>query len=401
MAENVSRSRTFRYRLHPTKLQTISLNRQLKLQVELYNAALEERIGAWNWERRSVTYFDQCRTLTELKECRPDVIASGITLCRGTLKRLDRAYGGFYRRVQRGERPGYPRFKSARRFDSLEWRDHGGWKLNVECRRLYLMGIGEIKTNFHQPFRGEPKTITVKREGTKWWLSLHCVNVPAVPMARTCAEIGIDLGVVNQIATSDGELKKGDHFTSKTQVQLARSQRQLSNKQRGSNRRRRQVEEVARLHRKVKNQRNNAAHEISRRLVDDYDFIAVEDLKIDNMVRTPKGRPDPEKPGAFLHNGAKRKAGLNRSIHDAGWGHFISLLSYKAESAGRTVVSVDPRYTSQMCAECLHVDAGNRISQEEFRCQKCRHCDFADINAARNILRAGRALQALACDGLN
>jgi putative transposase len=133
--------------------------------------------------------------------------------------------------------------------------------------------------------------------------------------------------------------------------------------------------------------------------VNDYDFIAIEDLKIANMVRAPKGRPDPAQPGAYLTNGAKRKAGLNRSIHDAGWGQFVSLLSYKAESAGRTVVSVDPRYTSQTCAVCQHVDPGNRVNQKDFRCRKCSHCDYADINAARNILRAGRALQASACVG--
>jgi putative transposase len=204
---------------------------------------------------------------------------------------------------------------------------------------------------------------------------------------------------VNQIATSDGELRKGNHFGSKAQKNLARAQRELATKQRGSNRRQRQVEEIVRLHLKIKNQRSDAAHKLSRQLVNDYDLIALEDLKITNMVRAPKGRPDPEQPGAYLPNGASRKAGLNRSIHDAGWGQAVSLLIYKAESAGRTVVSVNPRYTSQTCAECHHVDAGNRVSQKEFRCRKCGHCDFADINAARNILRAGRALQASSCDG--
>jgi len=148
MAQNGSRCRTFRYRLHPTKLQTKSLVR-LDLQCEMYNAALEERIGAWHWERRFVSYFDQCRTLTGLKECRPEVVASGITLCRGTLKRLDRAYGAFFRRVKRGETPGFPRFKPASRFASLEWGDRCGWKLKDQHRRLHLMGIGEIKINFH------------------------------------------------------------------------------------------------------------------------------------------------------------------------------------------------------------------------------------------------------------
>jgi putative transposase len=399
MAREGSRCRTFRYRLHPTKLQTQALILNQRYQCELYNAALEERIGAWSWERRSVSYIDQCSTLTGLKECRPEVVASGIVLCRGTLRRLDRAYGAFYRRVQRGETAGFPRFKPASRFDSLQWDDRSGWKLKAQHRRLYLRGIGEIKTNLHRPFTGEPRAITVKREGTKWWLSVHCVDVPAMPLARTCSEIGIDLGVVNQVATSDGELKKGKHFGAKAQKQLAGAQRKLETKQRGSNRRRRQVEEVLRIHLKAKNQRKNAAHQVSRQLVNDYDLIALENLKINNMVRRPKGITNPEQPGAYLPNGAGRKAGINRSIYDAGWGQLVSLLTYKAESAGRKVVKVNPRYTSQTCAECHYVAAGNRVNREDFRCRKCGHRDFADINAARNILWAGRALQASACDG--
>jgi putative transposase len=176
---------------------------------------------------------------------------------------------------------------------------------------------------------------------------------------------------------------------------LAEAQRKLATKQRGSNRRRRQVEVVARLHRRVANQRSNAAHQLSRRLVNDYDLIVLEDLAITNMVRAPKAKPDPDKLGAFLPNGASAKAGLNRSINDAGWGTLASLLSYKAESAGRTVVTVDPRYTSQTCAECGHVETGNRVSQAVFCCLACGHVAHADVNAARNILRAGRARQAL------
>jgi putative transposase len=387
--------RTFRYRLHPTVRQTQALIRQLNYQRELYNAALEERIGAWKWERRSVSYVDQCRTLTGLSDLRPEVTASGVTLCRGTLKRLDRAFTAFYRRTKSGETPGFPRFKSASRFESLQWEDTSGWKVKGEARRLYLLGIGDVKANFHRPLQGIPKAITVKREGAKWWVSVRCVDVPAMPLALTGREVGVDLGVVNLIATSDGERIVGEHFGSRARDQFAQAQRKLSTKQRGSHRRRRQVEEVARLHRRVANQRKNAAHELSRQLVNDYDVIVLEDLAITNMVRAPRAKPDPDRPGAFMPNGAAAKAGLNRSIHDAGWGTLASLLSYKAESAGRIVVTVDPRYTSQTCAECGHVDAGNRVSQAVFRCLSCEHVAHADVNAARNILRADRARQAL------
>jgi putative transposase len=381
--------------LHPTVRQTQALLRQLDYQRELYNAALEEHVGAWKWERRSVTYVDQCRNLTGLSDLRPEVTASGVTLCRGTLKRLDRAFTAFYRRTKSGETPGFPRFKSARRFDSLQWEDTSGWKVKVDSRRLYLLGIGDVKANYHRSLEGTPKAITVKREGTKWWLSVRCVDVPAMPLDPTGREVGVDLGVVNLVATSDGERIEGEHFGSRARDQLAQAQRKLSTKQRGSNRRRRQVEEVARLHRRVANQRGNAAHQLSRQLVNDYDLIVLEDLAITNMVRAPRAKPDPDAPGAYLPNGAASKAGLNHSIHDAGWGTLALLLSYKAESAGRIVVTVDPRYTSQTCAECGHVEAGNRVSQAVFRCLSCEHVAHADVNAARNILRAGRARQAL------
>ena len=401
MATDSQRCRTFRYRLHPTVRQSRGLSAQLDYQREVYNAALEERIGAWGWEKRSVSYFDQCKTLTGLNEVRPEVVASGITLCRGTLKRLDWAFAAFYRRTKSGETPGFPRFKSAQRFDSLQWEDTCGWKIKSEVSRLYVLGIGEMRVNFHRPLVGTPKAITVKREGTKWWLSVRCVGVPAVPLAPSGREVGIDLGIANVVATSDGELIVGERFGGHTKNRLKMEQQRLSTKQRGSRRRRRQVEVVVRLHRRVANQRTNAAHQLSRRLVNEYDLIVLEDLAITNMVRKPRAKPDPEQPGSFLPNGAGAKAGLNRSIHDAGWGLLTSLLSYKAESAGRVVVTVDPRYTSQRCAECGHIETANRVSQAEFRCCSCGHGDHADVNAARNILRAGRALQALTCNVQN
>src|SRR5580700_7183760 len=117
------------------------------------------------------------------------------------------------------------------RFNSLQWEDPAsGWKLDTNNRRLYLMGIGEIKANYHRPISGVPKAITVKREGTKWWLNVRCMNVPARPLARTCTEVGIDLGVVNQVATSDGELIKGKRFGANAQERLARAERELAAK---------------------------------------------------------------------------------------------------------------------------------------------------------------------------
>jgi putative transposase len=394
-----SHCRSYRFRLHPTLRQIQSLELQLRYQCELYNAALEERKGAWEWERRSVSYIDQCRTLNGLIEVRPEVMTSGVALCRGTLRRLDRAFSTFYSRIKSGQTPGFPHFKPSSRFDSLEWQDRHGWKLKMECRRLYVQGIGDVKANYYRPVVGIAKAITIKREGSKWWLHVHCTDVPVSPLMPTGRDVGLDLGVANLVATSDGRLIEGQQFGAKEQGRLSKAQRELATKQRGSKRRRQQVEKVAAIHRRAKNQRTNAAHHLSKLLVADYDHIFLEDLRITNMVRTPKAKPDPATPGGFLPNGAAVKSRLNRSIHDAGWGQLLSQLSYKAESAGRTVVAVGPCYTSQTCAECGHTDVGNRVNQATFRCQKCGHHDHADLNAARNILRAGRARLASASNG--
>jgi putative transposase len=399
MSKEASRCRTYRYRLHPTFRQTQSLLHQLEYQREIYNAALEERISVWKKERRSITYFEQCRSLTELRDVRPEVLGSGVRLCRGTLKRLDRAFVAFYRRVQCGETPGFPRFKSASRFHSLQWEDTGSWKLKADARRLYLYGIGDVKTNVHRPLTGVPKAITVKREGTKWWVSVRCIDVPADPLEPNGREVGIDLGIKNLVATSEGELLIPHRFGSRSQDRVANAQRAFAKSQPDSNRRRINQQRVARLYRKISNQRRDAAHQLSRRLVNDFDFIAVEDLEIAKMVRRPRPKAGVDATKAKFSVGKVRKAGLNKYIYDAGWGTLLSLLLYKAESAGRVVVAVDPCYTSQTCAECNHLAAGNRVNQATFHCLACGHEDHADINAARNILRAGRARQAFACAG--
>lgn len=364
---------------------------QLALQRELYNAALEERVNVWKRDRRSISYFEQCRTLKEIREIRPEVLSSGVRLCRGTLKRLDRACVSFYRRAQQGEAPGFSRFKSASRFHSLQWEDSRSWKVKFEAQRLFLPGIGEVKARFHRPLVGTPKAITVKREGKKWWVSVRCTDVPAEPLEPTGREIGLDLGVINQVATSEGVLISAERFGSRSRLHLEHARRALRNAQPGSRRHMERAQRIGRIHRRIANQRRNAAHQLSRCLVNEFDFIAVEDLEIARMVRAKS--TSNSKPTVFPKNAVIQKY-LNRAVYDAGWGTLLLLILYKAESAGRVIVKVDPRYTSQTCAECGHREAGNRVNQASFHCRVCGHKDHADINAARNILRAGRAQRA-------
>jgi putative transposase len=384
--------------LCPTVRQQVTLVSLLGSQCELYNAALEERRGAWQWEHRSVSYIDQCRTLTTLRADRPEVLAGGVTLCRGTLRRLDWAFAAFYRRCRAGQRPGYPRFRPWTRFDSLQWEDRNGWRIDPASRRLQLVGVGALKVRLHRPIRGTPKAITVRREGRRWWLTIRCVGVPAERLPPTGRQVGIDLGVNVLVATSDGALIINDRHAQRAAKRLARAQQNLTTKQRGSQHRHRAVERVAAVHRQIRNRRTDTLHQLSRRLVNDHDVIVHERLAVANLVRRPKPKPD----GAGGHepNGATAKTRQNRCIHDAGWGQLLAMIAYKAESAGRTVIAVDPRNTSRACADCGHVSAGNRRGAV-FECRACGHLAHADTNAAVNILRAGRALQLDAAQSRN
>ena len=262
--------RAFQYVLRPTMRQERALASLLVEQCRLYNAALEERRGAWRLERRSVTRFEQYRTLTGLADQEPALMAFGVTAVFG-------------------------------------------------------LSDGRIIDN--------PK-----------------------------------------------------HLRHSTDA-LARAQRVVSNRQRGSRRRAKAGEAVAAVRRRIVNQRRDFLHKQSRALVNDHDVIVIEDLRIANMTRRP--RPIPDGSGGFVTNGAAAKAGLNKSILDAGWGRFRSMLAYKAEEAGRHLIVVNPRHTSQRCAQCGHIDKDNRHGTV-FRCLGCDHEDHADVNAAVNI-RAGLA----------
>lgn len=208
--------------------------------------------------------------------------------------------------------------------------------------------------------------------------------------APTGRVVGIDLGLDNLVATSEGRLVDNERLVARSRERLAQAQRVVAGRRRGSERRRRAAGRVGDIQRRIARQRRDGLHKLSRALVDDYDLIVHEDLKITNMTRRPA--PVPDGSGGYGPNGARAKAGLNREILGAGWGILLGMIAYKAEEAGRQVIAVDPRHTSQRCHSCGHVDAGNRVGAV-FRCLGCGHADHADINAARNILGAGLALR--------
>jgi putative transposase len=389
--------RAYVFRLQPTARQHIALAACLESHRELYNAALQERRDAWSHGRTRIYYGDQSAQLTDIRSVRPDQAVWSFSSQQATLRRLNKAFAGFFGRVKAGQKAGYPRFKGAARYHSVEWpKDGDGARWLPERRRVYLQGVGQVKVGLHRKVRGRVKTIQIKRAGRRWMLVLSCDDVPTSPLPATGRKAGIDLGIVSFATTSDGEHVDNPRWGRTAAERLTAAQQRLTRAKRRSKNRDCKRETVAARHRKIANQRKDFHHKQARALVGRYDLLVVEDLQIANMLRRAKPVPDPDNPGQYLANGARAKSGLSRSISDAGWGLFVSILRAKAEDAGRTWIEVDPRHTSDRCENCGHAAPENRVTQAEFRCAACGHTAQADEHAARNVLRAGLALHAQA-----
>ncbi|GHH62610.1 hypothetical protein GCM10017673_02130 [Streptosporangium violaceochromogenes] len=392
--------RSYKFLLRPTAKQTAALTACLDDHRVLYNAALEHRRTAYRKAGVTIRYSDQSAELKHIRADDPHGQARwGFSSQQATLRRLDKAFRAFFDRVKAGRTPGFPRFKGRGRFDTVEWPKDGDgcrWDSQPEhpaATFVRLQGIGHVRVHQHRPVRGRVKTISVKREGSRWYVVLSCDDVPAEPLPATGAVAGIDVGVASLVTTSDGVHLANPRHLAASADRLAAAQRSPARKKRGSKRRRKAVARVAALHGKVRRQRLDGAHKAANAPARDYDVIVCEDLRIANMTKAPAPKPDPDRPGAFLPNRAAAKAGLNKNILDAGWGVFLTILAGKAESAGRELIAVEPRNTSRTCPRCGHVAKDNRVTQAEFRCVSCGHVAHADVNAAINILRAGLALR--------
>ncbi|MFI6595472.1 RNA-guided endonuclease InsQ/TnpB family protein [Nonomuraea sp. NPDC050536] len=385
--------RSYRFLLRPTSKQAVALSACLEDHRQLYNAALEHRRTAYARAGLTVRYGDQSAELRDIRTADPDGQGRwSFSSQQATLRRLDKTFAAFFRRLREGRTPGFPRFKGRGWFHMVEWPKDGDgcrWDSQPDHPTTFvrLQGVGHVRVHQHRAVRGRIKTISVKREGVRWYVILACDEVPARPLPATGEVVGLDLGVASLVSTSDGEhLANPRHFAASAD-RLAVAQRDLARKKRGSTRRRKAVARVSALYAKVRRQRLDTAHKTALRLVRGYDILVHEDLRIANLTRSASGTVG--QPG---HNVAQ-KAGLTRSILDASWGVFLTILTHKAESAGRELIAVEPRNTSRTCARCRHCAKENRSSQAEFRCTACGHSAHADVNAAVNILRAGLALR--------
>ena len=392
--------RSFKFLLRPTNKQAAALTQMLADHCSLYNGALEERRTAYRQCGVTVTYPMQSVQLKDIRGFDPDRQGRwSFSSQQATLRRLDKAMQAFFRRVKAGAKPGYPRFRGVGWFHTVEFPKDGDgvrWDATPHdpTTRVRVQGVGHVRVHQHRPVAGRVKTVSVKREGSRWYVIVSCDDVPAAPLPATGTSTGIDMGITHFLTTSQGTHVPNPRYGRHGADQLSRVQQALSRCQRRSRRRKKVVALLAAVHGKIRRQRVDHAHKTARGLVGSFDVIAHERLSITNMVCAPGPKPDPDQPGVFLPNGAAAKARLNRGIHDAGWGVFLRILADKADSAGRLLIPVDPRNTSRTCPHCGHVAGDNRLTQAEFVCVACGYTAHADVVGAINVAdRAGLVLR--------
>jgi putative transposase len=365
--------KTFKYKLLPTVEQEQRMAFVLRRCRELYNAALQERRDAWHKCGVSISWAQQSAELPAIKDVRPEYQDVHSQVLQDVLTRLDRAFQAFFRRVEQGEKPGYPRFQGANRYTSFTYKQFGNGA-TLEDGGLVLAKIGRIAIKWSRPLAGTVKTVTITHEADGWYCCFSCAEVPAQPLLPTGRETGIDVGLKVFLVTADGDVVENPRHYRTAERALKKAQRRVSRRKKGSTRRRKAVALLARKHQKVKRQRRDFHHKAALALVRHYDVIYLEDLRVDNLVRNAR---------------------LAKSISDAGWAQFRSILEGKAECAGRRVVAVPPAYTSQDCSGC-----GERVEKSlSVRTHVCPSCGLIldrDENAARNILSAGQAVQGAA-----
>jgi putative transposase len=382
--------RAYKFRAYPTRPQEGRAGRLLVDHCDLYNAALEERREAWRMRQVSVSYGRLSAQLKDIRRADPQGQGRhSFTAQQQTLRRLASVFAAFYARAAKGK-AGYPRFKPYHRFhqvgfvadDGAKWTPAppGGWA------HAALQAVGSVKVRQHRPVPGTVKFLRLKREHRRWYV-IVLTETEAEPLPATGRAIGADLGVARFLTTSDGEVIANPKFLAASTETIADLQRRKERARRGSGNRKRIRRQLAREWRKVRNRRRDFHHKTARALVNSCDLIALEKLNTAGMTRRAVPRPDPHQPGGFLPNGAAAKSGLNRSILDAGWAQFTSILTGKAEEAGRSVLLVNPARTSIECHLCgLEC---SRPRQDTVVCSVHGRMD-ADVNGARNIAaRAG------------
>lgn len=363
-----------KYRLYPTKAQETKLNATLALCREVYNSMVNERTALYETQGKTLSRNDQNKNLTHWKADHPELKTVHSQVLQNIAERVELAFQAFFRRVRSGEKAGYPRLKGVGIYDSITFPQlaTGGCKLQGDF--VQVSKIGEIPCIVHRPLVGTPKTCTIRRLAGKWFACFACEYTPE-PLPKSDEAIGdkaigdkaigIDVGLEKFAALSDGSFVENPRFFRKDEQSLATAQRKLAQQKKGSPARKKARKVVSRIHERVRNRRHNFVHQLARKLVHQYGLIAVEKLNVKGMVKN--------------HH-------LAKSISDAAWSQFRSVLTQKAESATRRVVEINPAYTSQTCSRCGNV-AKKPLKERWHYCPICSLSLDRDTNAAFNILQ--------------
>lgn len=359
--------KTFCYRLYPSTPQERLLAATLETCRRWYNQCLAERRDAYQQRGESVGKYQQLAKVKEQKALNPYAKGMHSHVLQLVVSDLDKAFAAFFRRVKAGEKAGYPRFKGRNRFASFGFKELGNG-FRVDGRRLKLSGIGRVAVRWHRPLEGQIKTVRITKRAGKWYACFAC-EVQAQPLPATSQAVGVDVGIASLITTSTGEKIAHPAFYRTEQRRLRVLQRRVARRKKGSANRKKAVLQLQRQHERIANRRKDFLRKLAHDLIVRYDRIALEDLRITNMVRNRH---------------------LAKSILDAGWGYLMQHLTRKAEEAGRVVYLVAPRYTSKTCSQCGHVFTEQRLSDRWIVCG-CGLSLDRDHNAAINILnRAGQ-----------
>ncbi len=362
--------KTFKYRLFPTAAQRTALQRALDACRWVYNTTLEVRRDTWEINHDTLSRYDTIKLIPGWKAEQPCLNEAFSQSLQEACTRVDLAFQAFFRRVAAGETSGYPRFRGAGWYDSLTYPQYGnGAKL--DGTRLFLSKIGHVRVKVHRPIEGTPKTLIIRRDGVGNWYACFSCEVAPMPLPPSPEVAGVDLGLKTFAMLSNGESIPRQRGMKRDAADSARLQRHKEQYAKGSPERRKVLRALNHAYQRATNRRTDFAHQASRTMVNRFGLIAFEDLDIQNMQS----------------NGNRV---INRGIAEVAWGQFVQYTTYKAESAGRVVLRVNPRGTTQECSGC-----GQVVPKDlSVRVHECPHCGLKcdrDLNAALNILARGLA----------
>ena len=357
--------KTYEFRLRPTTTQERRLVATLDAARFVYNWGVEDRTNLRQYCCVSTNFYDQSGYLKHLKNERPRLKTVHAHTLQDALRRVERAFDGFFHRVKTGETPGYPRFKGANGYDSFTFKQWGNGVF-FDGKRLFLSKVGRVRIVLHRQIEGEIKACTVKRRVDGWY-AMFAVVVDDPKASDVNNPVGVDVGLKKFVTLSTGEQIENLRHFRVTERELRISQRKVTRRKKGSSRRQKAVQHLKQVHLRVQRSRKSFHFTEAYRLAKRFNPIFVECLHIRNMVRNRY---------------------LAKSISDASWGQFLGILSRSAESAGGATIAVEARGTSQECSGC-GIKVLKKLSERVHRCWKCGLVLDRDVNAARNILVRG------------